>query len=165
MKILLLFLLIFSSNSLACSCFIPKHPSKSDYLENLSDSDAVFTATITDVSPTDINLPGDSETFIVTVRTGEIFKGNISPRQSFFTGDTCGAINFTPGKTYLIYSFADETGNLHVAGCSYTKEFKAKSREHKILRKASNYAIKGTSVETLDSSELSSGASVPYLGC
>jgi hypothetical protein len=28
-----------------------------------------------------------------------------------------------------------------------------------------NYAIKGTSVETLDSSELSSGASVPYLGC
>jgi hypothetical protein len=29
----------------------------------------------------------------------------------------------------------------------------------------SNYAIKGTSVETLDSSELSSGASVPYFGC
>ena len=28
-----------------------------------------------------------------------------------------------------------------------------------------NYAIKGTSVETLHSSELSSGASVPYLGC
>jgi hypothetical protein len=28
-----------------------------------------------------------------------------------------------------------------------------------------NYAIKGTSVETLDSSELSSGASVPYFGC
>jgi hypothetical protein len=28
-----------------------------------------------------------------------------------------------------------------------------------------NYAIKGTSVETLDSNELSSGASVPYLGC
>ena len=29
----------------------------------------------------------------------------------------------------------------------------------------SNYAIKGTSVETWHSSELSSGASVPYLGC
>jgi len=29
----------------------------------------------------------------------------------------------------------------------------------------SNYAIKGTSVEILDSSERSSGASVPYLGC
>jgi hypothetical protein len=28
-----------------------------------------------------------------------------------------------------------------------------------------NYAIKGTSVETLDSSEPSSGASVPYFGC
>ncbi len=28
-----------------------------------------------------------------------------------------------------------------------------------------NYAIKGASVETVDSSELSSGASVPYLGC
>ena len=28
-----------------------------------------------------------------------------------------------------------------------------------------NDAIKGTSVETLDSCELSSGASVPYLGC
>jgi hypothetical protein len=28
-----------------------------------------------------------------------------------------------------------------------------------------NYALKGTSVETLDSSEPSSGASVPYLGC
>jgi len=28
-----------------------------------------------------------------------------------------------------------------------------------------NYALKGTSVETLDSSERSSGASVPYLGC
>ncbi len=28
-----------------------------------------------------------------------------------------------------------------------------------------NYAIKGTSVETLDSSESSSGASVPYFGC
>jgi len=28
-----------------------------------------------------------------------------------------------------------------------------------------NYAIKGTSVEALDSSESSSGASVPYLGC
>jgi hypothetical protein len=33
------------------------------------------------------------------------------------------------------------------------------------LQMAHNYAIKGTSVETLDSSELSSGASVPYLGC
>jgi hypothetical protein len=32
-------------------------------------------------------------------------------------------------------------------------------------RAASNYAIKGTSVEMLDSSELSSGASVPYFGC
>ena len=30
---------------------------------------------------------------------------------------------------------------------------------------SSNYAIKGTSVETLDSTELSSGASVPYFGC
>jgi len=30
---------------------------------------------------------------------------------------------------------------------------------------APNYALKGTSVETLDSSEPSSGASVPYLGC
>jgi hypothetical protein len=28
-----------------------------------------------------------------------------------------------------------------------------------------NYAIKGTSVEILDSSESSSGASVPYFGC
>jgi hypothetical protein len=30
---------------------------------------------------------------------------------------------------------------------------------------APNYAIKGTSVHKLDSSELSSGASVPYFGC
>jgi hypothetical protein len=34
-----------------------------------------------------------------------------------------------------------------------------------LLSHKPNYAIKGTSVETLDSSELSSGASVPYLGC
>ena len=33
------------------------------------------------------------------------------------------------------------------------------------LSTVSNYAIKGTSVEILDSSESSSGASVPYLGC
>jgi hypothetical protein len=32
-------------------------------------------------------------------------------------------------------------------------------------RPVPNYAIKGTSVETLYSGELSSGASVPYLGC
>jgi hypothetical protein len=32
-------------------------------------------------------------------------------------------------------------------------------------RVGSNYAIKGTSVHTLDSSELPSGASVPYFGC
>ena len=34
-----------------------------------------------------------------------------------------------------------------------------------IMVVASNYALKGTSVEILDSSEPSSGASVPYLGC
>jgi hypothetical protein len=33
------------------------------------------------------------------------------------------------------------------------------------IRYVANYAIKGTSVEILDSSELSSGASVPYFGC
>ena len=37
--------------------------------------------------------------------------------------------------------------------------------KHPMLVAAPNYAIKGTSVETLDSSELSSGASVPYFGC
>jgi len=36
---------------------------------------------------------------------------------------------------------------------------------HSFRGESPNYAIKGTSVETLDSSELSSGASVPYLGC
>ena len=34
-----------------------------------------------------------------------------------------------------------------------------------IFAMGSNDAIKGTSVETLDSSELSPGASVPYFGC
>jgi hypothetical protein len=33
------------------------------------------------------------------------------------------------------------------------------------LSQMPNYAIKGTSVEILDSFESSSGASVPYLGC
>ena len=37
--------------------------------------------------------------------------------------------------------------------------------QSKIAVVCPNYAIKGTSVETLDSSELSSSASVPYFGC
>ena len=49
-------------------------------------------------------------------------------------------------------------------GLPTARQFKLLASE-KSLVVCSNYAIKGTSVETLDLSELSSGASVPYFGC
>jgi hypothetical protein len=165
MKKLLWFLLTFSSNCFACSCVIPASPSKSDYLYNLSHSDAVFIATVNHVSAADPSIPFDEQRQKVTVRVGEILKGSLLSEQIFSIGGVCGSSSFIPGKTYLVYANTDKNGALHVSGCSFTKEFKPHSRELKILRKASNYAIKGTSVETLDSSEPSSGASAPYFGC
>ena len=47
----------------------------------------------------------------------------------------------------------------------YTYPSTAEDRDAFISVLPPNYALKGTSVETLDSSEPSSGASVPYLGC
>jgi hypothetical protein len=54
---------------------------------------------------------------------------------------------------------------LGIIGCVILVLLIRKSWRHMQWGLVSNYAIKGTSVETLDSSELSSGASVPYFGC
>jgi hypothetical protein len=164
MKKLLWLLLFFSTHSFACSCVIPAYPSKKDYLYNFEHSDAVFTGTVISVSAINSNITNDNQIQRVTVRTAETFKGSVLSERFFTIGGVCGSSSFTPGKTYLIYATADKSGVLYVSGCSFTKEFKAKSREHKILRKASNYAIKPTSVGTLFQS-FTSRASAPYFGC
>jgi hypothetical protein len=164
MKKLFWLLFIFSTNSFACSCVIPSHPTKRDYLYNLAHSDAVFTGTVTSLSPTDPSIPYYDQQQRVTIRVDQVFKGILTTEQVVTTGGICGMSSFTPGKSFLVYAVTDKNGNLHVSGCSYTKEFKAKSRELKVLRKASNYAIKGTAVKIQHSSD-SSAAAVPYFGC
>jgi len=65
-------------------------------------------------------------------------------------------------KSVVSFDFAIHS-IINTSDRSYTGKLIEQHHWHN--RAASNYAIKGTSVETLDSSEPSSGASVPYLGC
>ncbi|GAB3361652.1 hypothetical protein GCM10027430_35620 [Lysobacter tyrosinilyticus] len=132
-------LLALPASTLACDCVTPKYPTKSDFLQSLDNAQAVFIGTVTDVAHTG---SFDTVSFNVTDSFKGVTQGPVKASTQCTEGAGSCGFGFSPGQTYLVYAWPDGKGGLVVAHCSFTKEYKRRTREIRVLREGANNSFK-----------------------
>ena len=107
---------VSSFSAFACSCIMP-----GTVAEEVERADAVFKGTVIAVDNSDYRAYVFPDV-VVTFTVQEYWKGDVLDIVVIHTGQgggDCG-FSFEEGKSYLVYAYTDDNGDLHANICSRT---------------------------------------------
>lgn len=147
---------IAASDAKACSCIPPRPPAQA-----LAQASTVFSGRVLEMTP--VTLEGSRRVTRVRFTVLNTWKGDCRKEVEIFTTDhtaMCG-YPFRHHESYLVYTYADQSGRLWASLCSRTKELGQAGEDLKVLGEGSCHEPGSCRCPAGHAFEVSSGRCVP----